>query len=260
MIPERIEREIVIEASPERVWAVLTEPEHVGVWFAESVEGDLRPGTASVLTWEEHGSFNIQVEKSEPPRYFAFRWAARSPGRRPGRGQLDARRVPAHPGSRRHAPARGRERLPRSPRRAGGVRARQHAGLGRSARQPAASTWRRRPRHRPGDDRPRRGAGRALGCDRRAGAQALLDLLLARGEATATTLAARAADLAAGSRQAPRGPRPHRPRRGPAAGPRGALLGPPERLDAASRRLAEVAAGWDARLATIKRLAESPPK
>jgi DNA-binding transcriptional ArsR family regulator len=34
----------------------------------------------------------------------------------------------------------------------------------------------------------------------------------------------------------------------------------PDRLDTASRRLAEVAAGWDARLATIKHLAETPPK
>jgi uncharacterized protein YndB with AHSA1/START domain len=86
MIPERIQREIVIEASPERVWAVLTEPEHVGTWFAESVAGDLQPGRASVLTWAEHGSFNVVVEASEPHRYFAYRWAARSPGADPVEG------------------------------------------------------------------------------------------------------------------------------------------------------------------------------
>lgn len=86
MIPERIEREIVIEAPPERVWAVLTEPEHVGVWFSQSVEGDLRPGAASVLSWEEHGSFTVLVERSDPPRFFSFRWAARSPGAEPVAG------------------------------------------------------------------------------------------------------------------------------------------------------------------------------
>jgi uncharacterized protein YndB with AHSA1/START domain len=105
VIPERIEREIVIEASPERVWAVLTEPEHVGVWFAESVEGDLRPGGASVLSWEEHGSFNIQVEKAEPPRYFAFRWAARSPGADPAEGNstlVEFRLIPEADGTRLH--------------------------------------------------------------------------------------------------------------------------------------------------------------
>jgi hypothetical protein len=34
----------------------------------------------------------------------------------------------------------------------------------------------------------------------------------------------------------------------------------PERLDAATRSLTHVAAGWDERLATIKRLAESAKK
>ena len=105
MIAEKIEREIVIEASPERVWAVLTEPEHVGVWFAESVDGDLRPGAASVLSWEEHGSFNIQVEKSEPPRYFSFRWAARSPGADPREGNstlVEFRLIPEGDGTRLH--------------------------------------------------------------------------------------------------------------------------------------------------------------
>jgi uncharacterized protein YndB with AHSA1/START domain len=86
MIPEKIEREIVIDAPPERVWAVLTEPEHVGVWFAQSVEGDLRPGAASVLSWKEHGSFPIAVERSDPPSFFSYRWAARSPGADPVEG------------------------------------------------------------------------------------------------------------------------------------------------------------------------------
>ncbi len=86
MIPEQIEREIVIDAPPERVWAVLTEPEHVGIWFAQSVEGDLHPGAASVLSWKEHGSFPIVVERSEPPSFFSYRWAARSPGADPVAG------------------------------------------------------------------------------------------------------------------------------------------------------------------------------
>jgi uncharacterized protein YndB with AHSA1/START domain len=86
MIPEQIDREIVIDASPKRVWAVLTEPEHVAVWFSQSVEGDLRPGAASVLSWEEHGSFPIVVERSDPPSFFSYRWAARSPGAEPAQG------------------------------------------------------------------------------------------------------------------------------------------------------------------------------
>lgn len=74
MIPERIEREIVIEAPIDVVWAVLTEPEHVAGWFSHSAEIDLRPGGDAIFTWREHGSALAWVERVEPPRFFAFRW------------------------------------------------------------------------------------------------------------------------------------------------------------------------------------------
>jgi DNA-binding transcriptional ArsR family regulator len=84
----------------------------------------------------------------------------------------------------------------------------------------------------------------------------LLDALLARGEATATTLAH---DLPV-TRQAvakhlavlDRAGLVERRRRGREV--RYAVS--PERLDAATRWLERVAAQWDARLAAIKRLAE----
>jgi uncharacterized protein YndB with AHSA1/START domain len=75
MVPERIEQEIVIEAPPEVVWSVLTEPEHIGAWFSDAAEVELRRGGAMTLTWEEHGSFRARVEKVEPPYAFSFRWA-----------------------------------------------------------------------------------------------------------------------------------------------------------------------------------------
>ena len=37
MKPDRIERDIVIAAPIERVWKVLTAPEHVGVWFGQGL-------------------------------------------------------------------------------------------------------------------------------------------------------------------------------------------------------------------------------
>jgi uncharacterized protein YndB with AHSA1/START domain len=77
MVPQRIERDIVIEAPVELVWAVVTEPEHISGWFSESVELDLRPGGAMVLRWSEHGAVRGRVEQVEPPRYFSFRWVLR---------------------------------------------------------------------------------------------------------------------------------------------------------------------------------------
>jgi uncharacterized protein YndB with AHSA1/START domain len=72
----QIERETVISAPVERVWAVLTEGEHVGRWFSDAgADIDLRPGGAIVFRWAEHGTGRAQVVDVEPPRRFSYRWA-----------------------------------------------------------------------------------------------------------------------------------------------------------------------------------------
>ncbi len=65
---------VLIEAPLEVVWAVVTEQEHVGGWFSDSAEIDLRPGGEAALTWEKHGTARAWVEKVEPPHSFSFRW------------------------------------------------------------------------------------------------------------------------------------------------------------------------------------------
>lgn len=75
MVADRIEQEIVIEAPPEVVWELVTDPEHVGAWFGDAAEVDLRPGGDAALTWEGYGTFLARVERVEPPRFFSFRWA-----------------------------------------------------------------------------------------------------------------------------------------------------------------------------------------
>ncbi len=75
MVPDRIEREIVIDAPLEVVWAMITAPEHVGSWFSDSAEIDLRPDGEGTLTWSEHGSFRLRIEKVDAPHSVAYRWA-----------------------------------------------------------------------------------------------------------------------------------------------------------------------------------------
>jgi uncharacterized protein YndB with AHSA1/START domain len=76
MVPDRIEREIVVAAPPERLWEVLTQAEHIGRWFeGMDVEVELRPGGAMVLTSQEFGKFHAIVDEVEPPHRFAYRWA-----------------------------------------------------------------------------------------------------------------------------------------------------------------------------------------
>ena len=114
MVTDQIERETVINAPVDPVWELITEAEHLGRWFGDAgAEIDLRPGGAMVLRWAEDGTSHGRVVAVEPRTRFSYRWArVQGAGRRgAGRGQLDARRVHARTGGRRHAAARRRERL-----------------------------------------------------------------------------------------------------------------------------------------------------
>ena len=77
MVPDRIERDILIAAPVERVWAVITEPEHLQRWWADAgAEVELRPGGAYVLREREWGEALGRLEVVEPPHRLAYRWAA----------------------------------------------------------------------------------------------------------------------------------------------------------------------------------------
>ena len=77
MVPDAIEREIVIDAPPTVVWAIVTEARHLAGWFSDEAEIDLRPGGRMLLTWHRHGTYEGRVETVDPPRLFVFRWQTR---------------------------------------------------------------------------------------------------------------------------------------------------------------------------------------
>lgn len=74
---DAIEREIVIDAPPGVVWAIVTESQHVAGWFSDEAEIELRPGGRMLLTWHGRGTYEGRVETVDPPRLFAFRWQTR---------------------------------------------------------------------------------------------------------------------------------------------------------------------------------------
>jgi uncharacterized protein YndB with AHSA1/START domain len=74
MVPERVEREVLIEAPVEVVWSVVTEPDHMARWLSDSVEIDPRAGGDAIFGWDEIGFTHARVERIEPPRLFAFSW------------------------------------------------------------------------------------------------------------------------------------------------------------------------------------------
>src|ERR1700722_3498168 len=82
MTTDRIEREVKVSAPIEAVWAVLTDPAHVGTWFGTGTPADidLRPGGVMVLDHGDHGTYPTLIVSVEPPRMFSYRWASAYPG------------------------------------------------------------------------------------------------------------------------------------------------------------------------------------
>jgi uncharacterized protein YndB with AHSA1/START domain len=89
-----VEREILVEASPEIVWGVITEPEQIGRWFSDEAELDGRSDGDGTLTWKPGGRGGekevdmvvpIRVVDAEPFRRFSFRWN-HPQGANPGEG------------------------------------------------------------------------------------------------------------------------------------------------------------------------------
>jgi len=84
-----VEREILLPASPERVWSSLTDGRELSAWFGAEVEFEARPGGPATFRWPDGRSREATVEEMDPPRRLSFRWA---PFERTGGG---ARVVPA---------------------------------------------------------------------------------------------------------------------------------------------------------------------
>jgi uncharacterized protein YndB with AHSA1/START domain len=85
MDDDKIERQILISAPVDRVWAAITAPEHwLGV--GDPAGFDLREGAQIVFQAPGGGSYPMHIETVEPKRYLAFRWANRFPPQQPRQG------------------------------------------------------------------------------------------------------------------------------------------------------------------------------
>ncbi len=74
---DRIERSVTIGASAEKVWEVLTSPEHVGTWFGTGrpIPIDLRPGGEMVLDHGSNGHYRTVFVEVDRPHRLSYRWA-----------------------------------------------------------------------------------------------------------------------------------------------------------------------------------------
>lgn len=67
---------ITINAPIKTVWDAITDPTQLSLWFGQSAEFELTPGSVGWFGWSDHGKFAMQIEAVSEPTYFAWRWMA----------------------------------------------------------------------------------------------------------------------------------------------------------------------------------------
>ena len=73
-----IEREIRIDAAPEVVFDVVSDPAHVREWWPDEASYDVTPGATGQIVFGDPeaggGVVSLSVVEVEPPHTFSFRW------------------------------------------------------------------------------------------------------------------------------------------------------------------------------------------
>lgn len=82
MTSDVIEQEIFIQADIGRVWALVAK---TGFWVGDDLHlaSEAKAGETVVIDTPRYGRFPVQVERLDPPRYAAYRWASGAPGAAP---------------------------------------------------------------------------------------------------------------------------------------------------------------------------------
>jgi len=86
---DMIKRELLINASQQRVYDAIANPEQVVRWFPETLEGNYAVGQQPIFGFGSHGRTQVYIEAANPHDYFAYRWV---PGSQHYLG--DVRKVP----------------------------------------------------------------------------------------------------------------------------------------------------------------------
>ena len=71
-----VRRTVTIAASLDKVWAAITEPQHIASWFGQRTELDtLAVGARGVFGFDGYGDFPVRIEELDPPHVIAYRWS-----------------------------------------------------------------------------------------------------------------------------------------------------------------------------------------
>jgi len=82
MSDDAIEREIFIRAGIDHVWSLVAK---TGFWVGDELcfDVDAKEGETVVIETVQYGRFPVRVDRLEPLRYAAYRWASGFPGATP---------------------------------------------------------------------------------------------------------------------------------------------------------------------------------
>lgn len=69
-----IQRELMINATAERIYNAIATPELVVKWFPDTVSGDYRQGAQALFSFGEKHRSSVYIEAANPYHYFAYRW------------------------------------------------------------------------------------------------------------------------------------------------------------------------------------------
>ncbi len=75
---DRIEKRVTLRTSRSRVWRAIIAPDEFGAWFGVKLEGEFTEGRIArgkiTHPGYEHLTLEMQVERIETERSFAYRW------------------------------------------------------------------------------------------------------------------------------------------------------------------------------------------
>jgi uncharacterized protein YndB with AHSA1/START domain len=81
MTSDAITRDIIINASPETVYDVVSQPEHIAKWFSDDADFEAVPDARGVLIWHDKDTnktttVELTVVSADRPHLFSFHWIA----------------------------------------------------------------------------------------------------------------------------------------------------------------------------------------
>ena len=75
-IPNTITRTLELEHPQRKVWAAIATLDGIAGWFGDSAEGEMAPGRAVRMRWDQYDAeASLAIKVVDPMSLFAFGWA-----------------------------------------------------------------------------------------------------------------------------------------------------------------------------------------